>query len=40
MATNALRAQVMAKWQDAFNRLNRGQPGITGLMEFSQVSTI
>ena len=37
MATDALRSQVAAKWQDAFTRLNRGEPGITGLMTFSQV---
>lgn len=37
MATDALRSQVAAKWQDSFTRLNRGQPGITGLMTFSQV---
>jgi hypothetical protein len=37
MATDALRSQVAAKWQDAFNRLNKGSPGISGLMTFSQV---
>jgi len=37
MATDALRSQVAAKWQDAFNRLNKGEPGISGLMTFSQV---
>ena len=37
MATDALRAQVVAKWQDAFNRLNRGEPGISGLVTFSHV---
>ena len=36
MANDALRSQVAAKWQDAFNKLNHGQPGIAGLMEFSQ----
>lgn len=37
MATDALRAQVAHKWQDAFNLLNRDEPGISGLMTFSQV---
>lgn len=37
MATSALRAQVATKWQDAFTRLNHGEPGISGLMTFSQV---
>lgn len=37
MATSALRSQVGTKWQEAFNRLNRGQPGISGLLTFSQV---
>ena len=37
MATEALRSQVAAKWQDSFTRLNRGEPGISGLMTFSQV---
>jgi anaphase-promoting complex subunit 2 len=37
MASAALRNQVATKWQDAFNRLNRGQQGITGLMSFSEV---
>ncbi|KAF8349626.1 hypothetical protein F5887DRAFT_1059783 [Amanita rubescens] len=36
MATDALRSQVAAKWQYAFSRLNRGEPGISGLMAFSQ----
>ncbi|KAG6889653.1 hypothetical protein C0995_015769 [Termitomyces sp. Mi166 len=36
MATDALRAQVASKWQDAFTRLNHGEPGISGLMAFSQ----
>ncbi len=38
MATEALRSQVGKKWQDAFARLNHGEPGISGLMTFSQVS--
>lgn len=33
----ALRAQVASKWQEAFTRLNRDQPGISGLMEYSEV---
>ena len=37
MATDALRSQVAAKWQHAFSRFNRGEPGISGLMNFSQV---
>ncbi|PFH45921.1 hypothetical protein AMATHDRAFT_70905 [Amanita thiersii Skay4041] len=36
MATEAVRSQVTAKWQYAFSRLNRDQPGITGLLTFSQ----
>ncbi|VDB91912.1 unnamed protein product [Peniophora sp. CBMAI 1063] len=36
MASAALRRQVATKWQDAFNRLNRSQPGISGLMAFSE----
>ncbi|KAI9465102.1 ubiquitin-protein ligase [Lactarius psammicola] len=35
-ASEALRNQVAAKWQDSFNRLNRGGVGISGLMEFSK----
>jgi len=37
MATDALRSQVAAKWQESFARLNRGDPGIKGLMAFSEV---
>lgn len=37
MASNAVRAQVAAKWQESFNRLNRGEPGISGLLAFSEV---
>lgn len=37
MATDTLRSQVAAKWRDAFTRINREQPGITGLLTFSQV---
>ncbi|KAN0127847.1 hypothetical protein V8E53_006941, partial [Lactarius tabidus] len=35
-ASEALRNQVSTKWQDSFNRLNRGAGGISGLMEFSK----
>ncbi|KAH9953328.1 ubiquitin-protein ligase [Russula dissimulans] len=35
MASKALSDQVAAKWQYAFDRLNRCAPGISGLMEFS-----
>ena len=35
--SEALRNQVTAKWQDSFNRLNRGELGISGLLEFSKV---
>jgi hypothetical protein len=37
MASKALTDQVAAKWQDSFNRLNRGASGISGLMGFSRV---
>jgi hypothetical protein len=40
MTTTALRAQVAAKWQESFNRLNKGEPGISGLMIFSQVCLV
>ncbi|EMD39909.1 hypothetical protein CERSUDRAFT_112157 [Gelatoporia subvermispora B] len=36
MATDALRAQIAGKWQSAFSRLNRGEPGISGLLSFSE----
>ncbi|KAF5377908.1 hypothetical protein D9615_006791 [Tricholomella constricta] len=36
MATDALRSQVAAKWQEAFTRLNHGEVGISGLITFSQ----
>ncbi|KAJ7684510.1 hypothetical protein DFH06DRAFT_9398 [Mycena polygramma] len=36
MATAALRSQVAAKWHESFNRLNRSEPGISGLLSFSQ----
>ncbi|KAJ6622570.1 ubiquitin-protein ligase [Mycena sp. CBHHK59/15] len=35
-ASEALRSQVAAKWRDGFARLNRSEPGISGLMAFSQ----
>lgn len=37
MASNAVKAQVAAKWQESFARLNRSEPGISGLMTFSDV---
>lgn len=40
MATDALRAQVAAKWQESFERLNRSEDGISGLMAFSQVGLV
>ncbi|KAF9220918.1 hypothetical protein BS17DRAFT_713130 [Gyrodon lividus] len=40
MASNAVRAQVAAKWQDSFTRLNRAESGITGLMSFSEAWTL
>ena len=40
MATDAVRSQVAAKWQYAFSRLNRGEPGISGLVAFSQVGAL
>ncbi|KAG6827929.1 hypothetical protein H0H92_009907 [Tricholoma furcatifolium] len=36
MATDALRAQVAAKWQESFAKLNHEQPGISGLMTYSK----
>ena len=38
MATSALCAQTAEKWQQAFTRLNRNEPGISGLLSFSEVS--
>ncbi|KAE9403240.1 hypothetical protein BT96DRAFT_964565 [Gymnopus androsaceus JB14] len=40
MATDALRAQVAAKWQESFTRLNQNEPGIVGLLNFSQAWNI
>ena len=37
MSTQALYNQISAKWNNSFNRLNRGEPGISGLLSFSQV---
>ncbi|KAJ7274011.1 hypothetical protein C8J57DRAFT_1062796 [Mycena rebaudengoi] len=34
--TAALRSQVGQKWQEAFGRMNRSEPGISGLMSFSE----
>ncbi|KAF8812048.1 hypothetical protein BYT27DRAFT_6431262 [Phlegmacium glaucopus] len=36
MATDAVRSQVAAKWQESFNRLNGSAPGISGLLNFSE----
>ncbi|TFK44239.1 hypothetical protein BDQ12DRAFT_672627 [Crucibulum laeve] len=36
MANDAFSAQVAAKWQEAFQRLNREAPGVSGLISFSQ----
>ncbi|KAG7091912.1 hypothetical protein E1B28_008307 [Marasmius oreades] len=36
MSTDALRSQVASKWQSSFLRINRNEPGITGLLSFSQ----
>lgn len=40
MATDALRAQVAAKWQESFTRLNQNEPGIVGLLNFSQARAV
>ncbi|KAF9474205.1 hypothetical protein BDN70DRAFT_334409 [Pholiota conissans] len=40
MATNALKSQVAAKWQESFQRLNGDAPGISGLISFSEAWTI
>lgn len=37
MASESGRNQILAKWQEAFTRLNGGQPGIAGLMDFTKV---
>ncbi|KDQ25445.1 hypothetical protein PLEOSDRAFT_1113443 [Pleurotus ostreatus PC15] len=36
MARNGLRYQVATKWQDSFRRFNQREPGISGLIAFSQ----
>ncbi|KAF7291998.1 Anaphase-promoting complex subunit 2 [Mycena indigotica] len=36
MATAALRSQVQAKWNEGFTRLNRTEPGISGLMSYTE----
>ncbi|RDX42634.1 ubiquitin-protein ligase [Lentinus brumalis] len=36
MAANVLVKQVQAKWNNSFARLNRAEPGITGLLAFSE----
>jgi len=37
MTSESGRSQVLAKWQEAFTRLNGNQPGIAGLMNFTKV---
>jgi len=37
MTSESGRNQVLAKWQEAFTRLNGNQPGIAGLMSFTKV---
>lgn len=37
MTSESGRNQILAKWQEAFTRLNGNQPGITGLMNFTKV---
>ena len=37
MATPALCGQTADKWQQAFTRLNRNEPNISGLLSFSEV---
>ncbi|TBU44447.1 hypothetical protein BD309DRAFT_958345 [Dichomitus squalens] len=36
MTNQALYSRISAKWNNSFNRLNRGEPGISGLLSFSQ----
>ncbi|KAI0801938.1 hypothetical protein BC629DRAFT_1284384 [Irpex lacteus] len=36
MTSEQLWSQVAEKWQTSFNRLNRNEPGITGLLTFSE----
>ena len=36
MATDAVRSQVAAKWQESFNRLNGSAPGISGLLSLAR----
>lgn len=40
MASDALRSQVAAKWQESFSRLNRNKAGIAGLVSFSEAWNI
>jgi len=37
MTSESGRNQILAKWQEAFTRLNGNQPGIAGLMNFTKV---
>jgi len=36
MTSETGRNQILAKWQEAFTRLNGNQPGIAGLMNFTK----
>ncbi|OSX59891.1 hypothetical protein POSPLADRAFT_1149567 [Postia placenta MAD-698-R-SB12] len=36
MASEAIQRQIATKWQGSFTRLNRDQPGILGLLSFSE----
>ncbi|PPQ77098.1 hypothetical protein CVT26_004515 [Gymnopilus dilepis] len=40
MATDAIKSQVAAKWQEAFERLNGDAPGVSGLIEYSEAWAI
>jgi hypothetical protein len=37
MTSEVGKNQILAKWQEAFTRLNGNQPGIAGLMDFTKV---
>ena len=40
MATPTLCGLAAEKWQQSFARLNRGEPGISGLLSFSEVGVL
>ena len=40
MTSETGRNQILAKWQEAFTRLNGNQPGIAGLMNFTKVRVV